>query len=239
MDEPAAAPGEGTTAQAPAPDVVVTPDGPYLVSRRLPLRRRHHIDSEHGDPITWSTPQQVEVPGDGETYALCRCGGSSHKPFCDGTHRTNGFDGSESAPTDTYAERSTAYPATGVTVRDDRSICQHAAFCGNQVTNVWKMTHSSDDPVVRAQMIAMVEHCPSGALTYRVDGEDVDGEPDLTPAVNVVADGPLWVTGSAVVQRSDGGTAEPRPRVTLCRCGASGNKPFCDGTHAKVGFTDS
>ncbi len=229
-------------APAPAPpadpDVVVTPDGPYLVSRRLPVRRRHHVTSEQGDPLTWSTATDL-VPPDGERYALCRCGGSSHKPFCDGTHRNNGFDGTEATPTSSYAERSTAYPGTGVTVHDDRSICQHAAFCGNRVTNVWKMTHDSDDPVVRAQMMAMIEHCPSGALTYRVDGEDADGEPDLAPAVNVVADGPLWVTGSAVVQRSDGGTAEPRPRVTLCRCGASGNKPFCDGTHAKVGFADS
>lgn len=66
------------------PDVVVTPDGPYLVSRRLPLRRRHHITSEQGEPLTWSAPSEIERP-EGQRYALCRCGGSSHKPSCDNT----------------------------------------------------------------------------------------------------------------------------------------------------------
>ena len=82
----------------------------------------------------------------------------------------------------------------------------------------------------------MVEKCPSGALTFRFDGDDV--EPLLPEAIAVTDDGPLWVTGGIPVEVA-GASLETRNRVTLCRCGASANKPLCDGTHKDVGFADS
>ncbi|MGN6608805.1 MAG: CDGSH iron-sulfur domain-containing protein [Jatrophihabitans sp.] len=218
------------------PGVRVSADGPYLV-RDTPLVRRREVHSEHGEPLTWQTTDRIETR---DVYALCRCGHSANKPFCDGTHSRIGFDGTETAPTTTYAERSSTMEGTGITVADDRSLCEHAGFCGNRLTNVWDMMDGSatDDTTVRAQVMAMVERCPSGALTYRLtpDGEDV--EPDLRPAVGVVEDGPLWVTGGVRIERSDGTVLETRNRVTLCRCGASKNKPLCDGSHKDVGFTD-
>lgn len=54
----------------------------------------------------------------------------------------------------------------------------------------------------------------------------------------MIRDGPLWVRGGIPVESSDGATYEVRNRVTLCRCGRSSNKPFCDGTHKGVGFRD-
>jgi CDGSH-type Zn-finger protein len=205
--------------------------GPYLVSGDVPLRRKRAVVSEHGEPLTWQTTEVVEAS---ETYALCRCGGSSNKPFCDGTHNRNGFDGTESAPTDIYQERAKRYEGTGIAVADDRGICEHAGFCGNRASNVWKMTRQTDDTVVRAQVIAMIERCPSGALTYEINGEVI--EPDLPAEVAVIEDGPLWVTGGVTVERSDGQPFESRPRMTLCRCGGSKNKPLCDGTHKEIGF---
>jgi CDGSH-type Zn-finger protein len=173
----------------------------------------------------------------GSAYALCRCGHSSNKPFCDGTHATVGFDGSEAAA-GTYDERTKTLGGVGIVVRDDRSLCTHAGFCGNRVTNVWKMVDGTHDSIVRAQVMAMVERCPSGALTYRLEGAGDDLEPDLPAEVSVVADGPIWVTGRVPVTRSDGEALEPRNRVTLCRCGDSKNKPLCDGTLQDIGFTD-
>jgi CDGSH-type Zn-finger protein/uncharacterized Fe-S cluster protein YjdI len=149
------------------------------------------------------------------------------------------FDGTETAPTSTYDERAKSYQGTGVVVRDDRSVCEHAGFCGNRLTNVWEMVGRTEDPALRNQMMAMIEHCPSGALTFRltVDGPDV--EPDLPVGIAVTDDGPYFVTGGIPVERSDGEPFDPRPRMTLCRCGGSANKPLCDGSHKEIGFRDS
>ena len=213
------------------PAVIVQTDGPYVVTGPVPLRDRRPVVSEHGEPLTWrSEPASEQRP----VYALCRCGESSRKPYCDGTHAKIGFDGTETAPADSFRERCADLGGTGIQVSDDRSICVHAGFCGNRVTNVWKMTRDTDDSVVRAQVMAMVERCPSGALSYTVDGAEV--EPALPMEIAVIADGPLWITGGIPVQRADGESFETRNRVTLCRCGHSSNKPLCDGSHNEVGF---
>lgn len=219
----------------------VIENGPYVVSGEVPLVRKRIIESEHGEPLTWETPDPVERGDDGEGYALCRCGGSGSKPFCDGTHARSGFDGSASEgdpPGERYDERAKAYPGAGIVVRDDRGLCVHAGFCGNRVTNVWKLTSKTDDSVTRAQVMAMVELCPSGALTYRMEADGRDVEPDLPAQVAVIADGPLWVSGGVRVEGPDGRALEPRNRVTLCRCGESAHKPLCDGSHKDAGFSD-
>jgi CDGSH-type Zn-finger protein len=212
--------------------ITVTPNGPYLVSgAELVVKTPYRTDA--GEPLAWRTGPAIES---GERYALCRCGGSERKPFCDGTHARVGFDGTETA-IGTYAERARRYDGPGLTVHDDRGICEHAGFCGTAATNVWKMVKHSDSTDVRSQMIAMIERCPSGALSYSLDGGATDNEPDLPQRVAVTPDGPLFVTGGIPVTTSTGEELDPRNRRTLCRCGASKLKPLCDGTHAEVGFT--
>jgi CDGSH-type Zn-finger protein len=204
-----------------------------VVKGGVPLYRRRAVHSEHGEPLTWVTTEEIETAA---RYALCRCGASERKPFCDGTHAKVGFDGTEAA-TGTYEDRSNVLGGTGIEVRDDRSICVHAGFCGTRLTNVWQQVAETGESTVRSQIIAMVERCPSGALTYRMDGAEV--EPLLPWAIAVTDDGPLWVTGSIPITGADGGSLEARNRVTLCRCGASANKPLCDGSHKSAGFVDS
>lgn len=211
-----------------------TPNGPLIVSGDVPLVRKSAATSEHDEPLTWTTSQPLDNRA---TYALCRCGQSGNKPFCDGTHTSVGFVSDEAAHDSTYADRSTVLGGSGITVSDDRSICAHVGFCGNRVTNIWKQVAETDDSIVRRQVINEVEKCPSGALTYRLD-DDADIEPDYPTQVAVTADGPLWVTGGLPVTTSTGVELEPRPRMTLCRCGASKNKPLCDGSHYDAGFTD-
>lgn len=213
------------------PHVKVQPNGPYVVTGSVPLRVKEPVVSEHGEPLTWQTN---DVTDDGVAYALCRCGGSSNKPYCDGTHASNDFDGTETASTDEYGQRRTAYPGTGIDVYDDRGICVHAGFCGNKASNVWKMAEKTGDTQVRAQVMAMVERCPSGALTYEVGGSVI--EPDLPTEIAIIPDGPIWLSGGIPVERSDGESVETRNRVTLCRCGHSANKPLCDGSHQEAGF---
>jgi len=224
-------------APEPAASITVRPAGPYVVRGGVPISRRRPVISEHGEPMTWQTTERFDIQ---DVVTLCRCGQSKNKPFCDATHKTESFEGREAAPTTTYDDRAKTYERTHLTVRDDRGICVHAGFCGNEVTNVWKMVGpADDDTILRAQMIAMIERCPSGALTFRLPGSDADVEPELPQAIAVVDDGPLFVTGGIAVNRADGRTFETRNRVTLCRCGSSRNKPLCDGTHTKSGFTDS
>jgi CDGSH-type Zn-finger protein/ferredoxin len=222
------------------PHIQIT-DGPYLVSGEVALVRRRKVVSEHGEPMTWQTT--TRLPSD-QVVSLCRCGGSGDKPFCDGTHNKNGFAqsrGAQTAAAAGYAQRATAMGGGGVVVRDDRSLCVHAGFCSNKVTNVWKVARGggADDSVARTAMIAAIEHCPSGALTFRLTEDGPDVEPELAVQIGVSDDGPLLVTGRIPITRSDGTTDEVRDRVALCRCGESANKPYCDGTHAKVGFSDS
>lgn len=216
--------------------ITCRPNGPLMVQGEVSLVRKTAVQSEHGEPLTWKGSEELT---DNARYALCRCGQSSMKPFCDGTHVSAGFEANETADTADYDARAKTLGGTGITVRDDRSICVHAGFCGNKVTNVWKQVAGTDDSMVRLAVINAIEKCPSGALTYSFDGDDADTEPDLATGIGVIDDGPLWVSGRIPVETSDGRQIEARQRVTLCRCGASANKPLCDGSHKEAGFSDS
>ncbi len=224
--------------------IVVRKDGGYIVHHRVPLIRKTQIVSEHGEPFTWKKGEVLET---GEFYSLCRCGHSSRKPFCDGTHTDAGFDGTETADTGLIAERQvTLKGGTGIVVRRDMSLCIYSGFCGNRIAHLHDIVPHTDDTQVRAQVIAMVEHCPSGGTTYSIEEGEADIEPDLPRQIAVVTEitsdgpiaGPLWVTGYITVERADGQALETRNRVTLCRCGLSTNKPLCDGTHRTEGVTE-
>lgn len=232
MSDDAPEAGGGTL----TPRVAATVDGPYQVDALASLvRRRPVIADDDGHPTTWRTVGELPTEA---TMWLCRCGHSENKPFCDGSHQRVGFDGTEKAPATSYADRAVQYPATGIIVHDDRSLCSSAGFCATRATDVWKLAESdaTADSTVRTQVIHMIEHCPSGALSFSTDGEII--EPELPVEVAVVDDGPLVVTGGVVIERSDGVALETRNRVALCRCGRSINKPLCDGSHVKAGFVD-
>jgi len=205
--------------------------GPYLVSGEVPLTVKTPIMSEHGEPLGWKTGEAIETRA---RYALCRCGVSENKPFCDGSHSNAEWDGSDQAGDVSYSDRANSLGGEGIEVFDDRGTCAHAGFCGNEVTNIWKMAAETSDSRVRAQAMAMVERCPSGAITYAIDDETI--EPDLPVGIAITADGPLWVSGEIAVECSNGEQLEARNRVTLCRCGQSSNKPLCDGSHNEAGF---
>ena len=216
--------------------VVSRAGGPLVVRGGVPLVRKSEVKSEHGEPLTWKTSEPLETAG---TYVLCRCGLSANKPFCDNTHNAEGFEGDDTADDSSFDDRASELGGSGLTVRDDRSICVHAGFCGNRLTNVWKQVADTDDSITRFAVINEIEKCPSGALTFRFDGDEADTEPDLPTQIGVIPDGPLWVSGGIPVTTGAGVELEVRNRVTLCRCGASANKPLCDGSHKEAGFQDS
>jgi CDGSH-type Zn-finger protein len=217
--------------------IEIQKDGPYTIHGGIPLARKEQVVSEYGEPLTWKTVGPLPAQGE---YDLCRCGKSGDMPFCDQTHSFEGFDGTETADTGGTAERQVKFEGgTHIVVKRDYSLCQHSGFCGNATTNVKRMVPHTDDTQVRAQVMAMIERCPSGSYVFALEEGGPDIEPDLPAKIAVTTEimsdgpvnGPLWVTGKIPVERSDGQPVETRNRVTLCCCGRSRNKPLCDGTH--------
>jgi CDGSH-type Zn-finger protein len=219
--------------------ITVRRNGPYAVSGGIPLVRKIQVVSEQGEPLTWKTREVFSI---GKTYLLCRCGRSKRMPFCDSTHSRIGFNGTETAETTSTMERRKVFPGgTQIAVRHDDYLCMESGFCGTRWSTIEQMMLKSENIDVRSQVIAMVERCPSGSLTYALLGleEEGDIEPDLPQQIavttDILSDGPvggaLWVTGRIPVLRADGQPFEVRNRVTLCCCGRSKKKPLCDGTH--------
>jgi CDGSH-type Zn-finger protein len=228
------------TDQNPATDkkqIIIRPNGPYIVQGGIPLVHKTQVVSEFGEPLSWKKDGPVET-GD-EDYYLCRCGKSTKMPFCDRMHREIGFDGTETANTGRTPYSRETFRGTHLIVKNNLSLCMNSGFCGMRDTSLYQVVAASGDTKKRSLAIAMVERCPSGALTYQIEDEEAEIEPDLPQQIAVTTEitaagpiqGPLWVTGYIEIVRSDGEPFVPRNRVTLCNCGLSHNKPLCDGTH--------
>ncbi len=230
-----AAAGEGES--NPRKWIEIEWNGPYHVHGDVPLVGKTQVVSEYGEPLTWKKDKTLKTTA-GE-YLLCRCGHSHEKPFCDTTHLEIDFDGTETADTGPTADRQEIQAGQQIVVKRDFSICSDTGFCGNRFRKVQDMVPESGDTQVRAQIMAMIERCPSGSFAYSIETGGPDIEPDLPHQVAATTEitsdgpiaGPLWVTGGMPVERSDGAPFETRNRVTLCNCGKSKNKPLCDGSH--------
>lgn len=223
----------------PGMRITVTADGPYLVEGGVPLIRARIAVNEAGESVGWDELERIDA---GDPYLLCRCGRSADKPFCDYSHVSVGFDGTETAGHGAYLEQAVGIDGPDLLLHDVRRLCAEARFC-DRAGGLWNLVDRCDDPSVRALAIEEAQLCPSGR--YVACGKDgTPLEPELEPAIVLVEDpqlgvsGPLFVRGGIEVVDADGRPYEVRNRVTLCRCGASGNKPFCDGSHIAARFAD-
>ena len=203
--------------------ITVAPGGPYIV--------------EEVSELTGADGQPVSVQ---PRMALCRCGKSANKPFCDGAHAAEGFAGQPAEKVGTSKTR--LYRGHEVTVGYNLTICAHAAACVTGLPAVFDMNARpwiQPDNAEADAVIGAVRACPSGALSYSIEGETPIDPPTPT-SITVLPQGPLAVDGPAEligagIQRADGGSDT---KCTLCRCGASQSIPFCDGSHATSGFRD-
>jgi CDGSH-type Zn-finger protein len=171
--------------------------------------------------------------------ALCRCGQSRNKPFCDGSHSAVGFT-SARHPEHTL-DGVVDYAGTGVTVHYNRLLCASSERCSTNLPGVFRRGESPwiqpDRESVEA-VVALIRTCPSGALRYTIAGAAGPGPgPFAEPAIRIIQNGPYEVTGIPLATQDWCAGANPS-RYTLCRCGASRNKPFCDGSHWAVNFKD-
>jgi CDGSH-type Zn-finger protein len=217
----------------------VTENGPYLVSGAVPIARQTIVADAEGNSIGWRQGQTYDTK---DICALCRCGQSSNKPFCDGSHTRVGFQGAETAGREPYVRQADVQEGPTLILTDAQPLCAFARFC-DVAGQIWNLVErpGPDAAALTAQEAAL---CPSGRLVVWDRETKAPLEPKFDPSIGIVEDpaegvaGPLWVRGGIPVVAADGEPYEVRNRVTLCRCGASKNKPFCDASHASIGFTD-
>lgn len=223
-----------------SPTIAVLKNGPYLVKGSVPIAIETILPNEQGGSWEWQHGREFVAD---EQVALCRCGKSANKPFCDGAHAREHFVGTETADKGTFQSRAKTIDGQETTLEDDCSLCSTARFCDNH-GSIWDQMKRDASQTTREWITHEATHCPSGRLVLvsLEDGRRI--EPQYPPSIGIIEDpgltcsGPLWIRGGIPITSATGEQYEVRNRVTLCRCGASKNKPFCDGSHVSVKFRD-
>lgn len=218
--------------------ITISENGPYLVTGSVPIREMHIIPS--GQSMTFVEGRALPQA---EEYALCRCGASKDKPFCDGHHENIEFDGTETASMERYEDRiEDITEGTNMRLLDDGR-CAFSRFCHTERGDAWTITEQDDDPENFRLAVKAAKECVAGRLTA-VDRDGIALEEPNTPEIIILQDpaedasAGIFVKGPITVVAADGTEYEVRNRVALCRCGESENKPFCDASHVSVQFQD-
>ncbi len=213
--------------------ITVSKGGPYLVSGGVPLFKMIITCDSQGIPAKWVVGENLKTT---ENYALCRCSQSNDKPFCDGTHLKVNFDGTETSTNEPFENVAKIIDGPELKLKDAEIFCASARFC-HRGGDIWNVIPKSDDPKAKKNAIENACDCPSGRLVVLDKKTGMKIEPVLAKSIGIIEDpskgvgGPFWVRGGIPIYSADGKLYEVRNRVTLCRCGKSSNKPFCDSSH--------
>lgn len=220
--------------------IKVIPNGPYEVENLEKLQQYLIKPDAEGASEEYVAGENFEVKEN--PIHLCRCGHSKHAPFCDGSHEAVNWDGSETASFAPILEGAEAIEGPNLTLMDNQNYCAYARFCDakGRVWNLVQMGEAETDK----QAIKEAQLCPAGRLMMYDNKTSRPLEPKLDKEIGVLEDpvmrcsGPLYVKGGIEVESAEGRSYEKRNRQTLCRCGHSHNKPFCDGSHASISYQD-
>jgi CDGSH-type Zn-finger protein len=227
----------------PAPQkfrIEIKQNGPYVVHGSPSLKQESITPDQSGISWTYRDGAKFDLA---DAVALCRCGQSANRPFCDGTHAKVGFDGTETASKDPLLDGAKLEAGPGLDMTDNPKFCTYARFCDAK-GRVWNLIRETDDPEVRRVVKHETGHCPGGRLKAWDHATHAPYEPKFEASLGLIEDpargisGGLWVRGGVRVRSADGAYYEIRNRVVLCRCGNSSNKPFCDGSHASSNWHD-
>jgi len=216
-------------------------NGPYMVQGGIPLAKEKISEDEEGYLLKW---EKLEDFPKQKNHSICRCGESKNAPFCDGAHKKASCNLDETAENIPFKSRAEKIVGEDIVLFDVPKLCASGHFC-TRAGGVWDLVRTkSGNPDMKKIAIKETCDCPSGRLVMvdKKTGREI--EPDFEPSVSVTEDGvtgvsgPLWVKGRIQIEGSDGTQYEMRNRVTLCRCGQSNSKPFCDGSHIPFRFKD-
>lgn len=229
----------GTSPAGEAFSIQVTPNGPYIVHGSPPVSQATIQVNAKGVSVDYVKGREFAVK---EGMALCRCGHSKNAPFCDGSHLKHPVDLAERASFAPLLENSTEIDGPKLALTDNEKYCAFARFCddGHRIWNEVQMPGAEHERNTQR----MTTRCPGGRLLVWDEQTRQPIEPAEPPSIHLIEDpaqacsGPLMVRGGVRVESANGQSYEIRNRQALCRCGASSNKPFCDGSHASVKYRD-
>lgn len=220
--------------------IKVTKNGPYMVYGVSKIVEQVIVPGDDGAPEKYVDGKDFSV--NKSPVALCRCGNSKNPPFCDGSHAKFAWDGEETAGFEPIMDEAEEIRGPNLTLFDNEKYCAFARFCDAK-GRIWNLVAEGSSEA-DAQAIKEAHLCPAGRLMMYDNKTDKPIEAELEASIGVLEDpsadvsGPLWVKGGIQLVSADNKNYEPRKSQCLCRCGQSSNKPFCDGSHAGVGFND-
>lgn len=231
----------GSRKAGPKFHITIEDNGPILVYGKPPLAQEFLTPNEEGE--IWEFRKGETYSTQNEPMALCRCGASKNKPYCDGSHMQARWDPRLTASNRPLLDDAEGFDGPTLVLSDNEKYCVFARFCDAK-GRVWNLVGQSDDEQARELTIREANMCPGGRLSAWDKKTEEPFEPEYEPSLGLIEDpaigvsSGLWVRGGIPVAKEDGTTFEIRNRVVLCRCGQSSNKPFCNGAHASVKFND-
>jgi CDGSH-type Zn-finger protein len=220
--------------QKAQPKVLPLPNGPFYLFNNMESTIVENLQNSKGEKL--STVRRVD---------LCRCSASNNKPFCDDIHSTINFSSKNIIDeTNTVKNKKKDYVGEKITIHDNRSICSHAVFCVENLPSIFRLAKrpwidpSGGGTSSVEEIIETIRKCPSGALSYSIGGTEYN-DINRDPMVTVSKNGPYVITrGIELIGDAQIADGVSKEHYTLCRCRASNNKPFCDGSHNKINFKD-
>ena len=205
------------------------------------------ISLREDGPLVVSAPPDIRDQDGTEVEkkpvaALCRCGASRNKPFCDGSHAKADFSSAPDHSKIRNAEIKYQGEVEGlqVTVSYTPVLCSHAGECSRLARAVFNPTEKpwiQPENGTIAGIMAVLAACPSGALRVNVEDQKPSHLTDGDVEIKVEKHGPYWVK-NVPLDAEFNGVGASKAKYVLCRCGHSKNKPFCDGTHYDVKWRD-
>ena len=218
--------------------IEILKDGPYILHGDVELVQHFIMSDDEKIPVYYKKGEKYAAAG---TTPLCRCGLSKKMPYCDGNHQKaseKGIDLTSTATFDASLDTANIIEGPEVVLADDEKLCVLARFC-HQKRGIWdEVREGGGNSAMDA--VNMAHQCPAGRLIVmdkktgkKLEPRQMEVEIGLIEDPDINCSGPIYLKGGIPVRHEDGKYYEVRFRQTLCRCGQSDNKPFCDGKHAK------